>query len=73
MTVIVELDDQLANRAQEMAEGLGMSLNQLIRHYLEDLTTKSSAEEDIAEIRRLSGRGHSKGWKFNRDEIYERP
>jgi hypothetical protein len=49
-----------------------MSLNQLIRHYLEDLTTKSSAEEDIEEIRRLSGRGYSKGWKFNRDEIYER-
>jgi hypothetical protein len=72
MTVIVDLDDQLANRAQEMAESLGMSLDQLIRHYLEDLTTKSSAEEDIEEIRRLSGRGHSKGWKFNRDEIYER-
>ncbi len=72
MTVTVDLDDQLVSRAQEMAEGLGMSLNQLIRHYLEDLTSQSSAEEDIAEIRRLSGRGHSKGWRFNRDEIYER-
>ena len=31
-----------------------------------------SKSPDIAELRRLSGRGHSKGWKFNRDEIYER-
>ena len=72
MTVTIDLDDQLANRAQEMAEGLGLSLNQLIRHYLEDLTSQSSAEEDVAEIRRLSGLGHSQGWKFNRDEIHER-
>ncbi len=72
MTVTVDLDDQLANRAHEVAEGLGVSLDQLIRHYLEDLTSESSAEEDIAEIRRLSGLGHSQGWKFNRDEIHER-
>jgi hypothetical protein len=72
MTVNVDLDDQLANRAQEVAKGLGLSLNQLIRHYLEDLTSQPSAEEDIAELRRLSGLGNSKGWKFNRDEIHER-
>jgi hypothetical protein len=72
MTVAVDLDDQLASRAQEVAKGLGLSLNQLIRHYLEELTSQPSAEEDIAELRRLSGLGHSQGWKFNRDEIYER-
>jgi hypothetical protein len=50
-----------------------MSLDQLIRHYLEDLTVRPSAEEGIAEFRRLSGQGNSQGWKFSRDEIHERP
>ena len=72
MTVAVDLDDQLASHAQEVAKGLGLSLDELIRHYLEDLTSQPSAKEDIAELRRLSGLGHSQGWKLNRDEIYER-
>ena len=72
MTLYLSLDEQLAERAQHVAESQGMSLDQLIRHYLENLTTQSSAEEDVAELRRLSGQGGSRGWKFNRDEIHER-
>jgi antitoxin component of RelBE/YafQ-DinJ toxin-antitoxin module len=72
MTLNLALDEQLAERAQQVAESQGMSLDQLIRHYLEDLTRQSSAKEDIAELRRLSGQGNSRGWKFNRDEIHER-
>ena len=72
MTLHLSLDEQLAERAQHVAESKGMSPDQLIRHYLENLTTQSSAEEDIAELRRLSGQGSSRGWKFNRDEIHER-
>lgn len=72
MTLTVSIDEKLAQQAQRVAESLGMSLDQLVRHYLEDLTAQSSAEEDIAELRRLSGRGDSQGWKFNRDEIHER-
>jgi hypothetical protein len=26
----------------------------------------------MAELRRLSGQGDSRGWKFNREEIHER-
>lgn len=72
MTLNVSIDEQLARRAQRVADSLGMSLDQLVRHYLEDLAAQSSAAEDVAEIRRLSGRGSSQGWKFNRDEIHER-
>lgn len=72
MTLTVSIDENLAQQAQRVAESLGMSLDQLVRHYLEDLTAQSSVEEDIAELRRLSGRGDSQGWKFNRDEIHER-
>jgi hypothetical protein len=75
MTLTVSIDEQLAQRARKVAEGLGMNLEQLILRYLECLTSpssQSSAEEDMAEVRRLSGRGNSKGWRFNRDEIHER-
>ena len=72
MTLNLSIDEQLAQRAQQVAESQGMSLDQLIRHYLEDLTDRPSAEAEIAEFRRLSGQGNSQGWKFNRDEIHER-
>jgi hypothetical protein len=72
MILHLSIDEQLAQRAQQVSESKGMSLDQLIRQYLEDLTARSSAEEDVAELRRLSGQGNSQGWKFNRDEIHER-
>jgi hypothetical protein len=72
MTLNVSIDEQVVQRAQEVAESRGMSLDQLIRLYLEDLAMKSSPEEDMAEIRRLSGQGNSRGWRFNRDEVHER-
>ncbi len=33
-----------------------------------------SAKQDVSDLRRLSteGRGRSKGWKFNREEIHDR-
>lgn len=72
MTLKLSIDEQLAERAQQVASHRGMSLDQLIRTYLEDLTARPSTEEEMAELRRLSGRGDSQGWKFNRDEVHER-
>jgi hypothetical protein len=71
MTSTLSIDEQLAQRAQEVAKSMGMNLDQLVRHYLEDLTAHSSAQEDMAELRRLSGQGDSRGWRFNRDEVHE--
>jgi hypothetical protein len=53
---------------------MGTSLNQIIRDYLEELAGRSSAEDDVREVRELSTRsgGHSRGWKFDRQEIHER-
>lgn len=74
MTLTLSIDDQLVQRARQVAENRGRDLNQLIVEYLEDLAVEpfSSPEQDIEELRRLSGQGHSGGWKFNREEIYER-
>jgi hypothetical protein len=72
MNVTLSIDDQVVTRARKKAEALGKSLNQLIRDYLERLAGTDDPERTIEEFKRLSGRGHSGGWRFNRDEIHER-
>ena len=40
---------------------------------LEPLSGGDHPERSIDEFKRLSGRGDSRGWRFNRDQIHERP
>jgi hypothetical protein len=72
MNLTLSLDDQLVRRARKKAEALGKSLNQLIRDYLQTVAGGEDAERSIEEFKRLSGKGHSHGWRFSRDEIHER-
>jgi hypothetical protein len=72
VNVTLSIDDQLVERARKRAEALGKSLNQLIREYLQRVVGTDDAERSIDELKRLSGRGNSQGWKFNRDELHER-
>jgi len=72
MNVTLSVDEKLVARARLRAEALGKSLNQLIRDYLETLAGDDQVESDIEEFRRLSGKGNSRGWKFKREEAYER-
>lgn len=72
MNVTLSIDEQLVARARKKADALGKSLNQLIRDYLQTLASGEDSERSIEEFRQLSGRGHSRGWRFKRDEIHER-
>jgi Family of unknown function (DUF6364) len=72
MNVTLSIDKQVVARARKKAEALGKSLNQVIRDYLQGLAGSDDPERSIEEFKRLSGRGHSRGWRFNRDEIHER-
>jgi hypothetical protein len=71
MNVTLSIDERVVARARKRAEALGKSLNQLIRDYLETLAD-DDPERSIEEFNRLSGRGNSRGWRFNRDEIHDR-
>lgn len=73
VNVTLSLDAQTVARARKKAQSLGKSLNQAIREYLERLAGADDPENSIAEFRRLSGRGRSRGWRFNRNELHERP
>ncbi|HMD18546.1 MAG TPA: DUF6364 family protein [Terriglobales bacterium] len=72
MNLTLSVDEQTVERARKRAEALGKSLNQLIRDYLQKLAGGDDVERSIAEFRRLSGGGHSRGWRFDRNEIHER-
>jgi hypothetical protein len=72
MNITLSIDEQLAARARKWAEALGKSLNQLIRDYLQKVAGGDDPEQSIEEFRSLSGKGHSRGWRFNRNEIHER-
>jgi hypothetical protein len=72
MNVTLSIDEQLVARARKKADALGKSLNQLIRDYLQKLAGSDDPERSIAEFKRLSGLGHSRGWRFDRNEIHER-
>jgi hypothetical protein len=74
MNITLSVDEMVVKRARKKAEALGKSLNQLVREYLHQLAGGGDAEKDIEALKRLSaeGRGRSRGWKFDRDEIHER-
>lgn len=74
MHLTVSIEDQVVERAQNVARERGKSLEELLGELVEQLAAQDDAERDIQELRRLSreSRGRSRGWRFDRDEIHER-
>ena len=72
MNITLSIDEHLVARARKKAEALGKSLNQMIRDYLQKVAGADNPERSIDEFERLSGRGNSRGWRFNRNELHER-
>ena len=72
MKLKLTIDDEVYARASKIAKAQSKSLNQMIVEHLKRLAGTDNVEADMEEFERLSGRGNSHGWRFNRDEIYER-
>ena len=75
MNLTFSVDERVVERARRVARSMDKSLNQLVREYLEQLAGRDQVEADCAELRRLSaeGSGRSRGWRFDRGELHERP
>jgi hypothetical protein len=73
MNLTISVDDELLQRARELAQRRGISLQQLLREYLETLVGRSSPEDVADELLRLMDvhGGHSGGEKFHREDAYE--
>jgi hypothetical protein len=74
MSLTLSVEDEVIESARQRAKVLGTSVNQLVREYLEQLAGKRDPDADAAEFEKLSrlANGNSHGWKFDRDELYER-
>jgi hypothetical protein len=68
------IDEKILRKARRAAAGMGVSLNQAVRRFLEDLAEDDSVDKEIAEMNSLSAGsgGRSRGWRLDRDEIHER-
>lgn len=72
VNLTLSLDEQIVERAREVARHQGTSLNALIREYVELLAGELSGEEVLAEFKALwKDSGDSRGSRFDREALYE--
>jgi hypothetical protein len=73
MNVTLSLNDDVVERVREIARQQGTSLNALVRRYLESLAGVRRGEDLARQFDELwqERSGHSGGWRFNREELYE--
>ena len=74
MNVTLSIDDEVIERARELAKKRGTSLNQMVRDYLTELAADLSPEQLIAELEAhwATSGGNSEGRRWTREEIHER-
>jgi hypothetical protein len=73
MNVTLSVSDEVVERVRELARQQGTSLNALVRKYLESLAGVRSGDELAGQFDMMwrERSGHSGGWRFNREELYE--
>lgn len=78
MNLTLAVDDDLVERARQVASNQGTSLQALVREYIETLAGQREGDSLVTEIeslwrtadREIKDRGGAKPFKFNRDEVY---
>ena len=71
MNLTLSIEDKLLEKARKRTAEMGTTVNQYVRDRLAELAGEEDHEAIIARFLELSGHGNSKGWKWNREEIYE--
>ena len=74
MNLTLSVKEDVVRRARQAARSMGKSLNQVIREHLEGLSGLDEPDSEIEEFLKLSaeGKGRSRGWRFDRDEVHAR-
>ena len=74
LNVTLSIDEELLARARELAERRGVSLDQMISEYLQELAAERTSEAVVAELTALwnesSGNSGERPW--TRGELHER-
>jgi len=72
MEIKLSLDEHMLTRARGRAKALGRTLDDLIREFLAEFAIQQNAARWMEEFKSVSGRGNSRGWSWNREEIHTR-
>jgi hypothetical protein len=74
VNVTLSLEERLLERARRLAARRGVSLNQMIRDYLAEVTGERSPEDLVKELETLwaANGGDSRGWQYDRAELHDR-
>jgi hypothetical protein len=69
----LSVDEQLLEQVREKFRASGKTVNEAVREYFKQVVGgDGQLERDLEFLERTAGLGDSKGWKFNREELYER-
>ncbi len=72
MNLTLSVNDEIANRAREVAREQGTSLNALVRQFIEGLAGRRSGNELVARLEEVwKEGGHSGGHRWRREDAYE--
>jgi hypothetical protein len=73
MNLTISVDDRLVERARKIAQSQGVSLQDLIRKFLEGVAGRQSPQSAADELLGLMADrgGHSGGRRLTRDDAYE--
>lgn len=69
----LSLDEQLLEQAREKFRASGKTVNEAVREYFRQVVSgDEQLERDLEFLEKYSGLGDSNGWKYNREDAYER-
>ena len=73
VNITLSIDEKLLERAREKLRAAGKTVNQEIREHLQHLAGgDNQLEADLKYLKETAELGDSKGWKWNREDAYER-
>jgi hypothetical protein len=71
VNITLSADEKIIEGARKAAQGMGKSLNQAVRDYLEQLAAgEEGLDAELEALRSMAGRGNSGGERIRRDELY---
>jgi hypothetical protein len=72
MNLTLSIDKNLLEKARKTAGAMGLSLNEMIRQYLERVAGESSRASTFQELRELclNHGGHSEGRSWVREDLH---
>jgi len=73
MNLTLSIDEKILKKAREAALAQGVTINQLVRDYLQQLSNQRSLEDSIELFRKTCRQGNSANRPYSRDELHERP